>query len=83
MKQVHSGTRYFTPRFVKMVVGDKITWYNANDESHSLIFDKESFSRTFDVYVPRIGYSCATHPEEKGTIVIYPKEEVEMTNTET
>jgi plastocyanin len=35
-----SGTRYFTPRFVNMVVGDTITWCNGKD-IHSLIFDTE------------------------------------------
>ena len=35
------GTRYFTPRFVNIVVGETITWYNAGKEIHSLIFDTE------------------------------------------
>ena len=91
------GTRYFTPRFVNMVVGETITWYNAGKDIHSLIFDTEippydikigdiapvgTFSKRFDFYVPRIDYSCATHPEEKGTIVIYEKSEEDMTDTE-
>jgi class 3 adenylate cyclase len=94
----NSGTRYFVPKFTKIVVGQTITWYNADDDSHSLIFDKEiipypakigdvrprgTLSKKFDSYVPRIDYSCASHPEEKGTIVIYPKSEDQMTNTET
>ena len=85
-----AGTRYFTPRFVNIVVGETITWYNAGKDIHSLIFDTEippydikigdvvpvgTLSRRFDFYVPRIDYSCATHPEEKGTIVIYEKNE--------
>ena len=84
------GTRYFTPRFVNIVVGETITWYNAGKDIHSLIFDTEippydikigdvvpvsTLSKRFDFYVPRIDYSCATHPEEKGTIVIYEKNE--------
>jgi hypothetical protein len=93
-----SRTRYFLPRFVKIVVNESVTWYNTDNESHSLILVKEikpydiaignvepgtSFSKKFDFYVPKIDYSCAIHPEEKGTIVIYPKSEEEMTNTET
>ena len=35
------GTRYFTPRFVNIVVGETITWYNAGKDIHSLIFDIE------------------------------------------
>jgi len=91
------GTRYFTPRFVSIVVGQTITWYNVGKDIHSLMFDTEippydikigditpvgTFSKRFDFYVPRIDYSCATHPEEKGTIVIYEKNEDEMTDTE-
>jgi len=91
------GTRYFTPRFVNIVVGETITWYNVGKDIHSLIFDTEippydikigditaggKFSKRFEFYVPRIVYSCATHPEEKGTIVIYEKDEDEMTDTE-
>jgi class 3 adenylate cyclase len=91
------GTRYFTPRFVNIVVGETITWYNVGKDIHSLIFDTEippygikigdvvpvgTLSKRFDFYVPRIDYSCATHPEEKGTIVIYEKNEDEMTETE-
>ena len=74
------GTRYFTPRFANIVVGQTITWYNAGNDIHSLIFDTElppydikigdiapisAFSKKFEFYVPRIDYSCATHPEEK------------------
>lgn len=29
-----------------------------------------TFSKRFDFYVARIDYSCATHPEEKGTIPV-------------
>jgi class 3 adenylate cyclase len=91
------GTRYFTPRFANIVVGQTVTWYNAGNDIHSLIFDTElppydikigdiapisAFSKKFEFYVPRIDYSCATHPEEKGTIVIYEKNEDEMTDTE-
>ncbi|MGC2571854.1 MAG: hypothetical protein WA364_10125 [Candidatus Nitrosopolaris sp.] len=36
-----AGTRYFTPRFVNIVVGETITWYNAGKDIHSLIFDTE------------------------------------------
>jgi hypothetical protein len=90
-------TRYFSPRYAKITVGQAITWYNPGNEPHSLIFDIEikpypvkigiqpssTFSKPFPFYVPRIDYSCATHPEEKGSIVIYPKDENDMTNTDT
>lgn len=76
----------------------QLHWHNPNSDTHSLVFDNEikpynikigdveprgTFSKKFEIYVPRIDYSCALHPEEKGTIVIYPKSEEQMTNTET
>ena len=72
-----SGTRYFSPRFIKVVVNQKITWYNTDNDSHSLIFDRQiipynikigdvsprgTLTKIFDSYVPRIDYSCAIHP---------------------
>lgn len=92
------GKKYFSPRFIKIVVNQTVTWYNTDNDSHSLVFDRQIIpynikigdvgprgilTKRFDSYVPRIDYSCAMHPEELGTIVIYPKPENEMTNTDT
>ncbi len=91
------GIRYFMPRFVSIAVGQTIRWLNTDNESHSIIFEKEippydikigdvgpngECAKTFNFYTPRIEYSCAIHPQEKGTIAIYPKQEEEMSNTE-
>jgi plastocyanin len=73
----------FMPRFVKALIGGTITWSNQDQRDHSLIFEKqvapygykigelkpgESLSKIFDTYIPRIDYTCALHPEEKGTL---------------
>jgi class 3 adenylate cyclase len=91
------GTRYFNPRYATIAIGESIKWINADSRSHSLVFDLEippygtkigevkpldTFEKFFDVYVPRLEYSCAIHPQEKGSIIIYPKKADEMSNTD-
>ena len=81
---------YFMPRFVKVPIGGTIIWTNQDQRDHNLIFERqvapygykigqlkpgESLSKTFDAYIPRIDYTCALHPEEKGTIIIHHKEQ--------
>lgn len=85
-----SNHKYFNPRFTVIDVGETIKWINTDSKTHNLIFDKEvypykaeiglikpkeSISREFNEYVPQIDYRCALHPEEQGTIVLYPTQE--------
>ena len=90
--------RYFLPSHVRIIPGQQIKWMNADNRTHNLIFTQEIIPygirigeigpkkillKKFDTYVPVIDYTCALHPEEKGKIVMYPKPEREMSNTET
>jgi hypothetical protein len=47
-----------------------------------MIKARESISKTFTYYVPKLDYTCKIHPEEQGAIVMYPKNENDMTNTQ-
>jgi plastocyanin len=92
---------YFTPRFKKILKGDKLEWVNQDSNIHHLKFykvvgeeieflfdlgkiqpNKPSPMANFDFNFPRIDYLCTLHTNEIGTIIIYPKAESEMSNTQ-
>ncbi len=90
-----TDVKYFYPPFVKVSIGQSIRWINTDLKDHYLIFTKdqseygneigiikagESISKTFTYYVPKLDYICKIHPEEQGSIVMYPKNENDMTN---
>ena len=92
-----TDVKYFYPGFVKVSIGQSIRWINTDSKDHYLIFTKDqpeygkeigminagkSFSKTFTYYVPKLDYTCKIHPEEQGSIVMYPKNENDMTNTQ-
>jgi hypothetical protein len=73
--------------------GDTIEWINTDTKPHILVIHpteqrigpihpNQVAYLKFDYQVERIDYECAEHSEEQGTIVMYPKREDEMTNTE-
>ena len=58
--------RYFEPRFITLLPRQTVTWINRDT-------------------VPNIGnipYFCTLHPSERGTIVVIPKHEESLTNSE-
>ena len=63
-------------------------YYKLNDEIYSIgklgpLRSGESQHMTFDYGdVERIDYHCETHPNETGSVIILPKNEESMTNTE-
>lgn len=73
-----------------ITVGDQIEWINNDAKEHILVFRNERppyevligriepgklISKSFDYLVSRIDYGCAIHPEENGTIIMYPKKD--------
>lgn len=65
-----------------------VFYYKLNDEIYSIgklgpLRSGESQHMTFDYGdVERIDYHCETHPNETGSVIILPKNEESMTNTE-
>ena len=98
--QESSYIKYFNPRFIKIQIGQTITWINRDDEHHELVSgnaehgrpdgilntgiieSSKSVSKKFDINIPSIPYFCVRHPEERGIIVIYTKNEEEITMKE-
>ncbi|MGB9613588.1 MAG: plastocyanin/azurin family copper-binding protein [Candidatus Margulisiibacteriota bacterium] len=68
----------FNPSQLQIKVHDQIVWVNKNNKTHKitgegwgnvLIENGENFTRTFDE-PGTYSYSCALHPEMKGTITV-------------
>jgi hypothetical protein len=89
-------TKYFVPRFVKIMKGDVVEWLNTDTKPHHLVFSNRpdlskktiqpnhrlSIQFSIEFTGKRLDYKCAFHPLEQGTIIIYQKDENQMTNTE-
>lgn len=88
---------YFIPRFKKVVKGENVEWVNLDSNTHHLRFyeisgkrlldlgrirPKTSKKQRFDYNVSRIDYECILHNNEIGTVIIYPKPEDQMTNSQ-
>ena len=56
--------------------------YPSNRTFHLLIKVGARKRKIFDFEYPRIDYICQLHKNEVGTVIIYPKPENQMSNTE-
>lgn len=62
-------------------------YYFINDEGYSLgqvgpLAPNESQTMTFDYEYERIDYYCQFHPNERGSVIIFPMNEESMSNTD-
>lgn len=92
--QTESREEYFVPRYVKIKKGDTVEWINTDTKPHTLVILFEERERVgpiepnqvarlkFDYQIERIDYQCGEHPNERGTIVIFPDDEDKMSNTD-
>lgn len=65
-----------------------LEFYGILDNEPKFLFDlgtiepKATRKTEFDYDIPRIDYICTLHNNEIGTLIIYPKPENQMTNTD-
>ena len=71
----------FNPATVDVKVGDKVSWANGDDQTHTVTFDDASVSSsgnvntggTFDTTFAAAGtftYHCKIHPSMKGSVTV-------------